>query len=183
MRMENELQHINGKEIDYVLGLLPGHERLAVEQHIAECNKCRIAINKEKLVGVEVKRTLTQAGTVNESRLRMRQPLFTKSNLFQQFVYRGQRQLLIAGFMVFLVIASVGLQLKLQGNSLYATTPAITSTSTLVTDTPTYTAVATAAAGSPVNSTSPTPDVRVMDSLPEAMIAPEASSPSIFATN
>lgn len=183
MRIENELQHISGKEIDYILGLLPGHERTEVEQHLVVCEHCRMAIEREKLVGVEVKRTLTQAGAVNEARLRMQLPLFSKPNLLQRVFYRGQRQLLIAGFMIFLVVASVGVQLKLQGNSLYATAPAITSTSTLVTDTPTYTAIATSAIGSQADMPSPTPDARDMISLPEAILAPEASSPTILATN
>jgi len=183
MRVMNEFQHIDGKEVDYVLGLLPWYERRSIEQHISVCDQCRMAINREKSVGIVVKQTLMKAGTVNESWLRSQKPSFTRPNLLQRFFYRGQRQFLIAGFMIFLVIASLGLQLRNQGNSFYITDPPFTSTSTLVTDTPTMTAVATAATGSPLDSLSPTPESQNLVSLPDVMLAPVASPPTTSVPN
>lgn len=183
MRRRDEYQHINGKEVDYVLGLLPWHESQSIEQHIKACDQCRMVINREKSVGAVVKQTLIKAGTVNESQLRRQRPLFSKPNLLQKILYRGQRQFLIAGFVIFLVVASVGLQLKLQASSFFPADSAFTSTSTVVADTPTMTTVATEATGSQVEPPQPTPDALDLASLPEVMLAPVAAPPTTFVAN
>lgn len=66
--------HIQHQITDYLLDLLPDEEKVAVARHIAGCEACRLAIQKEREIGRLVQTTLNKATAPDYGRLQSLMP-------------------------------------------------------------------------------------------------------------
>lgn len=179
MNPENENQHIISQIPDYVLDLLPSTERQMVTLHIAHCWRCRQAVIGQREIGAVVKKTITRAAAVEESHLAGLMPDIPRQKGIRAIINQSQRQIIVASCLLILAVASVGMQLRLQNSSWLATSPALISTSVMMTKTPTATLQVTSDNNLETGTLYPTPAKGHSGSMPEAALAPAASSPSL----
>ena len=172
-------RHINSMVSDYVLDLLPLADQRLVARHIAACVTCRKAVLRERQIGLAVKRTLSMATDVDELNLAQKMPRVSRQNRFEGLFSQGQRHIVLACCLLILAVASIGVQLRLQQNKWMPTAPAMLSTVIMITETPTPTLLATSDGSIPSDVISPTPETGHSIALPEAALAPAASSPSL----
>jgi hypothetical protein len=178
MLLESEQKHINNLITDYVLEQLPLAEHEAATRHIATCGSCRLAVMRERQIGMAVRQTLEKATDIKERSLTRTNPTVVRQNRFQRILMRGRSQLVLACCLLILVFASVGIQLRLHQDNWLATAPAILSTTAMITETPTATLLVTSEGGDTSGFISLTPVPMKMVPLPKAALAPEAVYPA-----
>jgi anti-sigma-K factor RskA len=174
MSVNTEHQHINYLVTDYVLELLPRAEHEAASRHIAHCGNCRRAVMRERQIGVAVKQTISKASGIERRSLARAMPTMSQKNRFRRIIDQGQVQILLACCLLLLAFASVGLQLRLHQNNWTATSPAIFSTTVMITETPTATHLATTEFSDTSSPMAPTPANEIISPLPKAALAPVA---------
>lgn len=125
--------HISTQLTDYVLGLLPAQDRLALEQHTAVCQPCRQQLQQERALAQVVRGTVT-AATTPPVHLAQLMPPVPQKRPFWLTPLLPQRRVAFAALLLMLFLSSVGLRnwgTPINANA-NATLPAfIAATSTL----------------------------------------------------
>ncbi len=177
MAPDSDQQHVNKILTDYVLELLPPAEHKAATLHIARCVSCRRAVVRERQIGLAVKQTLATATAAKFKPHRTGWNRRVSHNGIWNLVNPVRKQIFLASCLLILALATLGIQLRLHENAMLVTTPAILSTASLNTETPTATLLATSEGIQNSAISSPTPPSSKIIPLPEIALAPAAAFP------
>lgn len=162
---------------DYVLGLLSVQEKQQVEQHIVQCDRCRVQLEQERKIGLAVRETV--AAVAQPSALRLHQlmpsPPARRPRSFWWPAVNWQQ--FSAGVAVLKPVAALAVVMMLLFGSLsLGTTP---YTAVAATMTATSTTLPTATLAEPVVDPALRPTVRPDDeytpppATPIAQLAPQ----------
>lgn len=175
----NHSLHMQEKITDYALGLVSENEYREIARHLSQCPECQQALHQERQIGLAVRETISQATQPERQRLRQLMPPIPKEGSIPIFDLNWGYRFALVGLLLMLILGALGLQTHLQGDKWIGTSPAIYSTTAIVTDTPTLTLSATREGPQPVDTVIPTPVVRNPLSLPHPAIVPVPAAPML----
>jgi hypothetical protein len=170
-------QHIEHLIPEYSLELLSKQESKAVSDHLMACTDCRIALQKEREIVLEIRDSITAATAHDRRRLQEIMPPLPAAKDHSRDTFGWRRQLAIVGFLLLLVFGSLVIQRKLSTEIWVSRAPTSLPTTILATDTPTLTSVATRPESSSFPVVEPTPVSKDVIVLPQPALAPVPTSP------
>lgn len=132
---------------DYVLDLLPPERRAALEDHLARCEQCRIAVGRERALVAQVQQTLAHAGRPASDRLQQLMPAAPARHpsfrTFYEMAWRPATALALL-LVLFLGVLQSDLLLGHQRNDAILSSPSTTALVVTTTTTPTATQIGAA---------------------------------------
>jgi hypothetical protein len=180
MNRNNNGGHIDEMVTDYVLDLLSIEERLIIHSHVAECPRCQHVVESHRQIGVAIKQTIANSSLNelienNTSSYAYKIPQKRLATLLQI-----QRQIVLAGIALVLLVASIGFQMNFHLNKGFATVPVAQSANggfnVTVESTPASTFVSDVIPGQAV----PTPPAAISEEAPRVVLVPAASEPVLL---
>lgn len=169
--------HVNEKITDYVLGLVPENEKREIAVHITGCLECQQALSQERQISLAVRDALTQATYPDRQRLQELMPPIPQREAASLFGLNWQPRFAFVGLLLMLILGAVSLQTQLRQETWIGTSPAIYSTTAIVTDTPTLTVSATRKDPEPLDTAIPTRVSHNPLAVPHPAIMPVPAAP------
>jgi hypothetical protein len=177
-----EQRHVGHLLADYVLDLLPGEERWRVEQHVAGCPQCRLALQQERRVGPAVRSTLAAATRPPAGMLSPRMPVTSRPAVglrpilgrLQPATARPLAPLMALTLVILIFLGAVGRPLGANTSPLTSPSPTTQPTATLA-----ETATSTQA---PADANRPATSVARVQQISLVLAAPLPETPALRIT-
>lgn len=169
--------HVNEKITDYVLGLVSENEKREIGLHLTGCLECQQALSQERQISLAVRDALTQASHPDRQRLQELMPPIPNREATSFFGLNWQPRLAFIGLLLMLILGAISLQTQMQQEKWGGTSPALYSTTAIVTDTPTLTASATRKDPEPLDTAIPTRVSNNPLAVPHPAIMPVPAAP------
>lgn len=153
----NNHEHITDQISDYVLGQLSEQQALNVRSHIAHCSVCHRELVIERQIGAEIRNTLAAVSLPNEKQLMALMPKSPPLVIpWHQATY-FRTGLAVAFGILIITLTTIGLRTGINNASWLGPSPVVVSTTTLLTNTPSQSLIATPSADIPERVITNTP--------------------------
>ena len=168
----NKQKHVSDLITDYVLGVLPEEKVTYLQTHLTKCSQCRLELWNERKFGTEVRNVFASISIPNEHQLDKLMPPISKIQAGWLQARNLKAGLAVASAIVIITLTTVGLRTGIGQNKWLTSSPTAYSTTTLVTDTPTQSLIATPSSDVPFSLTANTPEPQLPGDSPHPAIIP-----------